>query len=63
MGVLRVDHPDILHFVRAKRNSSNLTGFNVSVGVTDKFMEALNGTTDRTCDRSGAKCHCFDLVL
>ena len=61
MGVLRVDHPDIYAFIRAKRNSTNLTGFNVSVGVTDKFMEALNGTTDRTCDRGGAKCHCFDL--
>ena len=41
MGVLRVDHPDIREFVRAKRNSDKLTGFNVSVGVTDKFMEAL----------------------
>lgn len=46
MGVLRVDHPDILDFVRAKRNNDKLTGFNVSVGVTDAFMEALHNNTD-----------------
>lgn len=41
MGVLRVDHPDIEEFVHAKQNSDRLTGFNVSVAVTDKFMEAV----------------------
>ena len=41
MGVLRIDHPDIEEFIASKRNSDKLTGFNISVGITDKFMEAL----------------------
>ena len=41
MAVLRVDHPDVLEFIRSKRNSDKLTGFNISVGVTDAFMECL----------------------
>lgn len=40
MAVFRVDHPDIEEFVRAKQNEGNLTSFNVSVGITDEFMEA-----------------------
>ena len=40
MGVLRVDHPSIEEFVRAKQNIHALTGFNLSVAVTDEFMEA-----------------------
>ena len=46
MGVLRVDHPDIEEFVRSKNNSTELTQFNISVGVTDAFMEAVKYDTD-----------------
>lgn len=46
MGCLRVDHPDCREFIRAKRNSDKLTGFNISVGITDKFMEALENDDD-----------------
>jgi ribonucleoside-diphosphate reductase alpha chain len=41
MGVLRIDHPDIFEFISAKHNSNALTGFNISIGVTDEFMECL----------------------
>jgi ribonucleoside-diphosphate reductase alpha chain len=48
MGILRVDHPDIMEFIECKTDTAQITNFNISIGVTDSFMAALeaNGEYD-----------------
>ncbi|MDZ4732598.1 MAG: hypothetical protein SGJ16_03295 [Nitrospirota bacterium] len=41
MGILRIDHPDILNLIALKESPTEMTNFNLSVGITDSFMQAL----------------------
>jgi ribonucleoside-diphosphate reductase alpha chain len=71
MGILRVDHPDILEFVTCKTKEGFLTNFNFSVAVTDKFMRAvekndeyalINPRNKQVVQKLNAK-EVFDLIV
>ncbi|MEM2990902.1 MAG: vitamin B12-dependent ribonucleotide reductase, partial [Halobacteria archaeon] len=71
MGVLRVDHPDILEFITAKQDERALSNFNISVGVTDSFMqtmekgeeyELINPRNKQSVKKLSAK-NVFDLIV
>ena len=46
MGVLRVDHPDIINFINCKEDNGDITNFNISIGITEDFMKAVEDGSD-----------------
>jgi len=71
MAILRVDHPDILEFITAKRHNKRLNNFNISVAITEDFMkkvknneeyELINPHTKKATKRLKAK-KVFDLII
>ncbi|MDP3731765.1 MAG: vitamin B12-dependent ribonucleotide reductase [Candidatus Omnitrophota bacterium] len=71
MGILRVDHPDILEFITCKENNKEITNFNISVSITDDFMQKLQNEqeydlidphTNKVVQRLDTK-EIFDLIV
>ncbi len=71
MAILRVDHPDILEFINAKKENDRLNNFNISVALTETFMKAvlkdcdyelINPHTKQVVDRLSAK-KVFEIIV
>lgn len=71
MGILRVDHPDILEFIECKKDNAEITNFNISVGITEAFMKAVekgeeydlvDPNTKKVVDRLNAR-DVFNLIV
>ncbi len=71
MGILRIDHPDILEFITAKEEEGELNNFNISVALTEEFMEAvkkgrsyelINPRTNQATGKLDAR-EVFDLIV
>jgi ribonucleoside-diphosphate reductase alpha chain len=71
MGILRVDHPDIRKFITCKNDTTQITNFNISVAITDAFMEAvkndaeydlINPKTREIASRENAR-EIFDMII
>ncbi len=71
MGLLRIDHPDIIEFIKCKDDLTRFTNFNISVGLTEEFMKAvindqeydlINPRTGKSVNRLKAK-EVFDLIV
>jgi ribonucleoside-diphosphate reductase alpha chain len=71
MGILRVDHPDILEFIQCKKDNKDITNFNISVAITEKFMKAaekgedyelINPVNGKPTGRLNAK-EVYDLIV
>ncbi len=48
MGIMKIDHPDVLRFIVSKRKEGNLSNFNISVGLTEDFMDAVKNDEEYT---------------
>jgi ribonucleoside-diphosphate reductase alpha chain len=71
MGILRVDHPDIRRFIACKNDTTQITNFNISVAITDAFMEAvaagetydlINPRNDEVVGQEDAR-EIFDMIV